>query len=59
MTTTNVRCVSKQPAGKGVRRLRRLVVLGALVGGVAAVRRVLIDRDQRAFDARYGPSSEG
>jgi len=30
-------------------------VLGALMAAVAAVRRVVLDRDQRSFDERYGP----
>ena len=56
-----MRAVTEAPPerrpGKVVRRLRRIVVLGALIGVVAGVRRVLLDRDQRAFEDRYGPSS--
>jgi hypothetical protein len=54
-----VRAVSKPRAGRAARRLRRLAALGALIGLVAAVRRVLLDRDQRVFEDRYGPSSAG
>jgi len=30
-------------------------VLGGLVVAVGTVRRVVLDRDQRAFEQRYGP----
>jgi hypothetical protein len=35
--------------------VRRLAVLIGLVGVIGGVRRLLLDRDQRAFDERYGP----
>ena len=36
------------------RRLRRLAVLGAVIGAVMAVREQVLRRDQRRFDAQYG-----
>lgn len=42
---------------RAVRQLRWLVVLGALVGGVSAVRARALARDQRLFDQRYGARS--
>jgi len=34
-------------------------VLGALVVGVAIGRQVALDRDQRAFESRYGGAGPG
>ena len=33
--------------------MRRLAVLGALVGAVAAIRAQMIEADRRQFDQRY------
>ena len=49
---------SPRPARRrAVRRLRWLVVLGALVGGIGAIRARALARDQRLFDQRYGARS--
>jgi len=34
--------------------MRGLAVLGGVVAAVAGARRMVLDRDQRAFDQRYG-----
>jgi hypothetical protein len=33
-----------------------LAAVSAVVAAVMTVRRVLLDRDQQVFDARYGPT---
>jgi hypothetical protein len=32
-----------------------VLVIGAVIGAVAGVRSFILQRDQRSFDARYGP----
>jgi len=49
---------SPRPARRrAARRLRWLLVLGALMGGIAAIRARALARDQRLFDQRYGARS--
>ena len=54
-----MRAVTEAPPSKAARRVRRLAVAAVALGLVAVIRRVLLDRDQRTFDARYGPSPDG
>jgi hypothetical protein len=46
---------STRPRRRAVRRLRWLLVLGAVVGAVSAVRARALARDQELFVQRYGP----
>ncbi|HVN51010.1 MAG TPA: hypothetical protein VMT43_06230 [Acidimicrobiales bacterium] len=51
--------MTRDHPSKAARRLRALAMAAVVTGVVAAVRRALLDRDQRAFELRYGPSSDG
>jgi len=48
---------SARGGSRWARRLRRLAILGVLVGVGAACREQVLRRDQRRFDAQYGASS--
>ena len=54
-----MRAVTEGPPSKAACRIRRLAVAAVALGLVVVLRRVLLDRDQRTFDARYGPSPDG
>jgi hypothetical protein len=49
---------SPTTAPRWLRRGRRLAVFGVLVGAVAGLRTLVLQRDQQAFDARYGPGRD-
>ena len=48
---------TRTPRRRAARRLRWLLVLGALIGALGAVRARALARDQQLFDQRYGPRS--